>query len=111
MGISSLKRVAGKLHSSSEFTSACDTGFENSPYPSLNHLSPASPGTTYCFSFQPSLPNPLQSSYSSDQHSSFTFFLLPEGFEFAPTDRISPEIKEKMGNLSFWDDSSNPFSM
>ncbi|KAD4981684.1 hypothetical protein E3N88_18355 [Mikania micrantha] len=27
--------------------------------------------------------------------------ILPEGFELAPTDRISPEIKEKMGNLSF----------
>nr|AFK42279.1 unknown [Lotus japonicus] len=26
--------------------------------------------------------------------------ILPEGFELAPTDRISPEIKEKMGNLS-----------
>nr|YP_010330690.1 cytochrome f [Pilea dolichocarpa]UNY33829.1 cytochrome f [Pilea dolichocarpa] len=27
--------------------------------------------------------------------------ILPEGFELAPPDRISPEIKEKMGNLSF----------
>jgi len=27
--------------------------------------------------------------------------ILPEGFELAPSDRISPEIKEKVGNLSF----------
>ncbi|PWA69498.1 component of cytochrome b6/f complex, chloroplast [Artemisia annua] len=27
--------------------------------------------------------------------------ILPEGFELAPPDHISPEIKEKMGNLSF----------
>nr|YP_010760269.1 cytochrome f [Cuscuta volcanica]WEY30237.1 cytochrome f [Cuscuta volcanica] len=27
--------------------------------------------------------------------------ILPEGFELAPPDRISPELKEKMGNLSF----------
>nr|YP_010593688.1 cytochrome f [Elatostema salvinioides]WAJ54365.1 cytochrome f [Elatostema salvinioides] len=27
--------------------------------------------------------------------------ILPEGFELAPPDRISPEIKENMGNLSF----------
>nr|YP_010711422.1 cytochrome f [Corydalis turtschaninovii]YP_010711610.1 cytochrome f [Corydalis wandoensis]UGO88849.1 cytochrome f [Corydalis turtschaninovii]WDA91985.1 cytochrome f [Corydalis turtschaninovii]WDA92265.1 cytochrome f [Corydalis wandoensis] len=27
--------------------------------------------------------------------------ILPEGFELAPLDRISPEMKEKMGNLSF----------
>nr|YP_010442003.1 component of cytochrome b6/f complex [Clematis lasiandra]YP_010893226.1 cytochrome f [Clematis apiifolia]YP_010893317.1 cytochrome f [Clematis gouriana]YP_010893771.1 cytochrome f [Clematis peterae]YP_010894044.1 cytochrome f [Clematis subumbellata]WJW63608.1 cytochrome f [Clematis tubulosa var. ichangensis]UTD47862.1 component of cytochrome b6/f complex [Clematis lasiandra]WJW60522.1 cytochrome f [Clematis apiifolia]WJW60615.1 cytochrome f [Clematis gouriana]WJW61431.1 cytochrome f [Cl len=27
--------------------------------------------------------------------------ILPEGFELAPSDRISPEMKEKMGNLSF----------
>ncbi|KAL2223582.1 UNVERIFIED_CONTAM: Cytochrome f [Sesamum indicum] len=27
--------------------------------------------------------------------------ILPEGFELAPSDRISPEIKEKIGNLSF----------
>nr|YP_010143336.1 cytochrome f [Polygala arillata]QQL04371.1 cytochrome f [Polygala fallax]QQL04542.1 cytochrome f [Polygala arillata] len=27
--------------------------------------------------------------------------ILPEGFELAPLDRISPEIKEKIGNLSF----------
>ncbi|KAG9438664.1 hypothetical protein H6P81_021384 [Aristolochia fimbriata] len=27
--------------------------------------------------------------------------ILPEGFELAPSDRLSPEIKEKMGNLSF----------
>ncbi|XP_052117125.1 cytochrome f-like [Arachis duranensis] len=27
--------------------------------------------------------------------------ILPEGFELAPPDRISPEIKEKLGNLSF----------
>ncbi|XP_021985149.1 cytochrome f [Helianthus annuus] len=27
--------------------------------------------------------------------------IFPEGFELAPPDRISPEIKEKMGNLSF----------
>ncbi|KAJ9536085.1 hypothetical protein OSB04_un000741 [Centaurea solstitialis] len=27
--------------------------------------------------------------------------ILPEGFELAPSDRISPEIREKMGNLSF----------
>ncbi|KAJ4740786.1 Cytochrome f [Rhynchospora pubera] len=27
--------------------------------------------------------------------------ILPEGFELAPTDRISPELKEKIGNLSF----------
>ncbi|KAI3923175.1 hypothetical protein MKW92_020273 [Papaver armeniacum] len=27
--------------------------------------------------------------------------ILPEGFEFAPSDRISSELKEKMGNLSF----------
>ncbi|CAJ1972334.1 unnamed protein product [Sphenostylis stenocarpa] len=27
--------------------------------------------------------------------------ILPEGFELAPPDRISPEIKEKIGNLSF----------
>nr|APW82644.1 cytochrome f [Citrullus lanatus] len=27
--------------------------------------------------------------------------ILPEGFELAPPDRISPEIKEKMGNLLF----------
>nr|QXI84962.1 cytochrome f [Gentiana phyllocalyx] len=27
--------------------------------------------------------------------------ILPEGFELAPTDRISPEMKEKIGNLSF----------
>nr|YP_010923026.1 cytochrome f [Halodule uninervis]WJZ45428.1 cytochrome f [Halodule uninervis] len=27
--------------------------------------------------------------------------ILPEGFELAPPDRISPEMKEKMGNLSF----------
>ncbi|EPS74272.1 apocytochrome f [Genlisea aurea] len=27
--------------------------------------------------------------------------ILPEGFELAPADRISPEIKEKIGNLSF----------
>ncbi|XP_047182174.1 cytochrome f-like [Vigna umbellata] len=29
------------------------------------------------------------------------FLILPEGFELAPSDRISPEIKEKIGNLSF----------
>nr|YP_010947794.1 cytochrome f [Oplopanax japonicus]YP_011031575.1 cytochrome f [Oplopanax elatus]QIQ27028.1 cytochrome f [Oplopanax horridus]WMH04810.1 cytochrome f [Oplopanax japonicus]WMH04897.1 cytochrome f [Oplopanax japonicus]WMH05071.1 cytochrome f [Oplopanax japonicus]WMH05332.1 cytochrome f [Oplopanax japonicus] len=27
--------------------------------------------------------------------------ILPEGFELAPVDRISPEMKEKIGNLSF----------
>ncbi|KAK8936558.1 Apocytochrome f [Platanthera zijinensis] len=27
--------------------------------------------------------------------------ILPEGFKLAPPDRISPEMKEKMGNLSF----------
>lgn len=27
--------------------------------------------------------------------------ILPEGFEVAPSDRISPELKEKIGNLSF----------
>nr|YP_009565793.1 cytochrome f [Epipactis albensis]YP_009566321.1 cytochrome f [Epipactis purpurata]QXM15169.1 cytochrome f [Epipactis helleborine]QBB09302.1 cytochrome f [Epipactis albensis]QBB09830.1 cytochrome f [Epipactis purpurata]QXM15257.1 cytochrome f [Epipactis helleborine] len=27
--------------------------------------------------------------------------ILPEGFELAPPNRISPEMKEKMGNLSF----------
>ncbi|KAF3618470.1 Cytochrome f [Capsicum annuum] len=27
--------------------------------------------------------------------------ILPEGFELAPPNRISPEIKEKIGNLSF----------
>nr|YP_010474859.1 cytochrome f [Corydalis decumbens]UVH69146.1 cytochrome f [Corydalis decumbens] len=27
--------------------------------------------------------------------------ILPEGFELAPLDRISPEMKEKLGNLSF----------
>nr|QCB91373.1 cytochrome f [Coptis chinensis var. brevisepala] len=27
--------------------------------------------------------------------------ILPEGFELAPLDRISPEMKQKMGNLSF----------
>ncbi|KAJ1257468.1 hypothetical protein BS78_K018100 [Paspalum vaginatum] len=27
--------------------------------------------------------------------------ILPEGFELAPPDRISPELKEKIGNLSF----------
>nr|YP_010610411.1 cytochrome f [Vallisneria natans]WAO28677.1 cytochrome f [Vallisneria natans] len=27
--------------------------------------------------------------------------ILPEGFELAPPDRISPEMKEKIGNLSF----------
>nr|YP_009713655.1 cytochrome f [Gentiana tongolensis]YP_010032992.1 cytochrome f [Gentiana atropurpurea]QGI24322.1 cytochrome f [Gentiana tongolensis]QOW38725.1 cytochrome f [Gentiana atropurpurea] len=27
--------------------------------------------------------------------------ILPEGFELAPADRISPEMKEKIGNLSF----------
>lgn len=27
--------------------------------------------------------------------------ILPEGFELAPPDRISPEMKEKVGNLSF----------
>ncbi|KNA23820.1 hypothetical protein SOVF_021350 [Spinacia oleracea] len=27
--------------------------------------------------------------------------ILPEGFELAPPDRISPEIKENIGNLSF----------
>ena len=27
--------------------------------------------------------------------------ILPEGFELAPLDRISPEMKEKIGNLSF----------
>nr|YP_008994408.1 cytochrome f [Viviania marifolia]AGV02837.1 cytochrome f [Viviania marifolia] len=27
--------------------------------------------------------------------------ILPEGFELAPPDRISPEIKEKIGNFSF----------
>nr|YP_009994579.1 component of cytochrome b6/f complex [Swertia souliei]YP_011003512.1 cytochrome f [Swertia marginata]QWK39855.1 component of cytochrome b6/f complex [Swertia bifolia]QWK40453.1 component of cytochrome b6/f complex [Swertia przewalskii]QNP08739.1 component of cytochrome b6/f complex [Swertia souliei]UKE79826.1 component of cytochrome b6/f complex [Swertia souliei]WPS65816.1 cytochrome f [Swertia marginata] len=27
--------------------------------------------------------------------------ILPEGFELAPTDRISPEMKEKISNLSF----------
>nr|YP_010730557.1 cytochrome f [Wolffia arrhiza]WEG23846.1 cytochrome f [Wolffia arrhiza] len=27
--------------------------------------------------------------------------ILPEGFELAPTDRISPELKEKIGNISF----------
>ncbi|KAJ3668452.1 hypothetical protein LUZ60_018791 [Juncus effusus] len=27
--------------------------------------------------------------------------ILPEGFELAPIDRISPELKEKIGNLSF----------
>ncbi|KAH0439857.1 hypothetical protein IEQ34_025801 [Dendrobium chrysotoxum] len=27
--------------------------------------------------------------------------ILPEGFELAPPDRLSPEMKEKMGNLSF----------
>nr|YP_001876589.1 cytochrome f [Welwitschia mirabilis]B2Y1X2.1 RecName: Full=Cytochrome f; Flags: Precursor [Welwitschia mirabilis]ABY26802.1 cytochrome f [Welwitschia mirabilis]AMA21062.1 cytochrome f [Welwitschia mirabilis]BAH11216.1 cytochrome f [Welwitschia mirabilis] len=27
--------------------------------------------------------------------------ILPEGFELAPSDRISPEIKQKIGNLNF----------
>ncbi|XAR73184.1 hypothetical protein NMG60_11007069 [Bertholletia excelsa] len=27
--------------------------------------------------------------------------ILPEGFELAPTERISPQMKEKIGNLSF----------
>uniref|UniRef100_UPI0031F3907B cytochrome f n=1 Tax=Platylobium rotundum TaxID=3041826 RepID=UPI0031F3907B len=27
--------------------------------------------------------------------------ILPEGFELAPSDRISPDMKEKIGNLSF----------
>ncbi len=27
--------------------------------------------------------------------------ILPEGFELAPPDRISPEMKEKIGNPSF----------
>ncbi|YP_004769960.1 cytochrome f (chloroplast) [Wolffia australiana] len=27
--------------------------------------------------------------------------ILPEGFELAPADRISPELKEKIGNISF----------
>ncbi|KAL1120739.1 hypothetical protein V6Z11_D01G184400 [Gossypium hirsutum] len=27
--------------------------------------------------------------------------ILPEGFELAPLDRILPEMKEKIGNLSF----------
>lgn len=27
--------------------------------------------------------------------------ILPEGFELAPPDRISPDVKEKIGNLSF----------
>nr|YP_010692392.1 cytochrome f [Juncus validus]UZM11354.1 cytochrome f [Juncus validus] len=27
--------------------------------------------------------------------------ILPEGFQLAPNDRISPELKEKLGNLSF----------
>ena len=27
--------------------------------------------------------------------------ILPKGFKLAPPDRISPEIKEKIGNLSF----------
>ena len=27
--------------------------------------------------------------------------ILPEGFELAPPDRISPGIKEKIGNLSY----------
>jgi apocytochrome f len=27
--------------------------------------------------------------------------ILPEGFELAPPDRISPEIRQKMGNLYF----------
>jgi apocytochrome f len=27
--------------------------------------------------------------------------ILPEGFELAPPDCISPEIKEKIANLSF----------
>ncbi|CAH9120467.1 unnamed protein product [Cuscuta europaea] len=27
--------------------------------------------------------------------------ILPDGFELAPTDRLSPEMKEKIGNLSF----------
>ncbi|URD86916.1 hypothetical protein MUK42_26609, partial [Musa troglodytarum] len=27
--------------------------------------------------------------------------ILPDGFELAPLDRISPELKEKIGNLSF----------
>jgi len=27
--------------------------------------------------------------------------ILPEGFELAPLDRISPKMKEKIGNLSF----------
>ncbi|XBI60035.1 hypothetical protein VPH35_041002 [Triticum aestivum] len=27
--------------------------------------------------------------------------ILPEGFELAPPDRISPELKEKIGNLAF----------
>nr|QIB72638.1 cytochrome f [Cyperus glomeratus]QIB72730.1 cytochrome f [Cyperus difformis]QIT06822.1 cytochrome f [Cyperus fuscus] len=27
--------------------------------------------------------------------------ILPEGFELAPTDRISPELNEKVGNLSY----------
>ncbi|MBA0735463.1 hypothetical protein Gogos_019308 [Gossypium gossypioides] len=27
--------------------------------------------------------------------------ILPEGFELASPDRISPEMKEKIGNLSF----------
>jgi apocytochrome f len=27
--------------------------------------------------------------------------ILPEGFELAPPDRISPEIRENMGNLYF----------
>nr|YP_010718715.1 cytochrome f [Lemna turionifera]WDQ44317.1 cytochrome f [Lemna turionifera] len=27
--------------------------------------------------------------------------ILPEGFELAPPDRISPELKEKIGNISF----------
>ncbi|KAH1046936.1 hypothetical protein J1N35_037720 [Gossypium stocksii] len=30
-----------------------------------------------------------------------TVLILPEGFELAPPDRILPEMKEKIGNLSF----------
>uniref|UniRef100_A0A7N0RAR1 Cytochrome f large domain-containing protein n=1 Tax=Kalanchoe fedtschenkoi TaxID=63787 RepID=A0A7N0RAR1_KALFE len=30
-----------------------------------------------------------------------SYLLIPEGFELAPPDRILPEMKEKIGNLSF----------
>nr|YP_004769825.1 cytochrome f [Wolffiella lingulata]AEK94438.1 cytochrome f [Wolffiella lingulata] len=33
--------------------------------------------------------------------------ILPEGFELAPADRISPELKEKLGNISFQSYSPN----